>query len=97
MDKFYDRYEDKNVAAVVVYANDSKAYADSAHETQLKTSELKNLFIKGMVIDLGSGAYAMPIKYSESSKVGSVAYIVPNGTTATSADIASIAAVADPE
>lgn len=96
MDKFFDRYEDVHVAATVVYPNDNKAYKEAAHTNQLTTSELKNLFIKGMLIALGDGAFAAPIKYAEAESIGSVYYIVPNGTTATSADIAAIAAKADP-
>ena len=92
------RAEDKNYAAKVIFKKESetKAYKDAACTTQLTTSELKNAFLKGAVILLDTGAYAIPQGYSETSSVGSVTYIVPNGTTATSADIASLAAVADP-
>ena len=92
------RAEDKNYAAKIIYkkASETKAYKDAACTTQLTTSELKNAFLKRAVILLDTGAYAIPQGYSETLSVGSVTYIVPNGTTATSADIASLAAVADP-
>ena len=98
MDKIYEDANEQHVRAFIIYkkANQTKAYADSTFETQLTTSELKNLFIKGAVIKLDSGDIVKPIKYTESSNIGSVCYIVPNGTTATSADIASLAAKADP-
>ncbi|MBP5598007.1 MAG: hypothetical protein J6Y02_21745 [Pseudobutyrivibrio sp.] len=99
MDKLTIRAEDKYVAVRYIYnkSNDSYAYADAECTTKLTTSELKNAFLKGAVIVLAEDAgLAKPIQYSESESVGSVAYIVPNGTTATSADIASLSGVADP-
>ena len=97
MDKIFEDANEQHVRAIYIYkkANQTKAYVDAAFTTQFKTSELKNAFLKGAVIKLDSGDIVKPIKYTESSNVGSVAYIVPNGTTATSADIASLAAVAD--
>jgi hypothetical protein len=98
MDKFFQRAEDKNVAAVAIYekSGETMAYKDAACTQQFYTSELKNAFIKGAIIVLASSAgYVIPVKYAESSSVGSVYYIKPNGTTATSADIASLAAKAD--
>ena len=97
MTKIYEDANEQHVRVIVIYkkANQTKAYVDAAFTTQFKTSELKNAFLKGAVIKLDSGDIVKPIKYTESSNVGSVAYIVPNGTTATSADIATLAAVAD--
>jgi hypothetical protein len=99
MDKFFQRAEDKNVAAVAIYekSGETKAYKDAACTQQFYTSELKNAFIKGAIIVLASSAgYVIPVKYAESSSVGSVYYIKPNSTTATSADIGTLAALADP-
>ena len=99
MDKFFQRAEDKNVAAVAIYekSGETKAYKDAACTQQFYTSELKNAFIKGAIIVLASNAgYVIPVKYAESSSVGSVYYIKPNSTTATSADIGTLAALADP-
>ena len=99
MDKFFQRAEDKNVAAVAIYekSGETKAYKDAACTQQFYTSELKNAFIKGAIIVLASSAgYVIPVKYAESSYVGSVYYIKPNSTTATSADIGTLAALADP-
>lgn len=99
MDKFFQRAEDKNVAAVAIYekSGETKAYKDAACTQQFYTSELKNAFVKGAIIVLASSAgYVIPVKYAESSSVGSVYYIKPNSTTATSADIGTLAALADP-
>lgn len=96
LDRVYEQSKDLHVATYIIYDDDDdKAYADAACETQMTTSELFDAFIKGAVIKLKSGDYAYPIGYEETSDVGSVTYIVPNGTTATSADIAALAAVAD--
>lgn len=98
MAAIYDDYKDKNVAHYLIYAGgDGKAYTDSAKSVQFTTSALKEYFLKGAVIVVDTDEYAMPVGYAESSSVGSVTYIVPNGTTATSADIATLVAVADPE
>ena len=98
VDRIPMRAEDKNYAAQIIYKKASEAYAyiDAAFTTKFTTSALKNAFLKGAVILLDTGAYAAPVGYSETSSVGSVTYIVPNSTTSTSADIASLAGVADP-
>lgn len=98
VDRIPMRAEDKNYAAQIIYKKESEAYAyiNAACTTKFTTSALKNAFLKGAVILLDSGAYAIPVGYSESDHVGSVTYIVPNAVTATSADIASLAGVADP-
>ena len=98
MDKIYQDANEKNVAAVIIYKKSAqtKAYADADCTVQLTTAELKNAFIKGAVIKLEDGAFVKPIKYDESSSIGSVYYIKPNGRTATSADIASLVAAANP-
>ena len=98
MDKIYQDAKDKNVASVIIYKKSAqtKAYADEACTVQLTTAELKDAFIKGAVIKLEDGAFVKPIKYDETASIGSVYYIKPNGTTATSADIASLVAAANP-
>ena len=99
MDKIFQQAKDKNVAALLIYekSGETKAYKDAACTAQFYTSELKDAFLKGAVIVLASSAgYVIPVKYAESSSVGSVYYIKPNGTTATSADIGQLAALADP-
>lgn len=98
MSKIYEDAKDLHVVATLVYnkSSDSKAYKDAECTDQFTTSELKEAFIKGALIVLASnGGFVKPVKYAESSSVGSVYYIKPNGTTATSADIASLAAKAD--
>lgn len=95
MEKIYKNYNDVPVAAYVIYAKSAKACADAAGNKQLKTSELKEMFLKGAVIDTGNGNFAKPVSFTVASSVGKVGYIIPNSSTATSADIATISAVAD--
>lgn len=98
MSKIYEDYKDVHVVATLVYkkTGETKAYKDAACTEQYKTSELKEAFVKGAIVVLEDESMVVPVKYAESSSVGSVYYITPNGTTATSADIAALAAVADP-
>lgn len=99
MAKIYEDSKDLHVVATLVYKKESetKAYKDSALTVQYTTSELKEVFIKGALIVLEDGTLAKAVGYSVAESIGSVSYIVPNGTTATSADIASLVAAADPE
>lgn len=99
MDRIYQDSKDVYVSNnVIYYKNDGYAYVDKAKTTKIKTSELLDCFLKGCVIYLDEGEYAIPIGYKASGTplVGTVSYIVPNSTTATSADIATLSAVADP-
>lgn len=98
MDRIYDQAKDQNVSALVVYAKeiaDNKAYADSECKVQMKTSELKDAFIKRAVIKVGAN-YFIPISYSEASKVGSVNYTTTSGSGETLKTVLiNLAAVAD--
>lgn len=99
MGKIYEDANEQHVKAFYVYKKtaQTKAYVDSAFTEQYLTSDLKNIFEKGLaLIVLEDGSLVKPFKYSESSSVGSIYYTVPNGTTATSGDIASLVAAADP-
>ena len=99
MDKIRETANEQHVKAFKIYkkTGETYAYVDSACTTKITTSGLKNIFEKGLaLIVLEDGSLVKPYGYSESESVGSVTYIVPNGTTTTSADIASLIAVADP-
>ena len=96
MDKIFDQAKDKNVAAIVIYGkgSDGKAYADAEGTTQLKTSELKDAFLKRAVIQIGTD-YFIPVSFSVTSNIGTVKYAKPNSSTATSADLGSLVSVKD--
>ena len=96
MEKIFDQAKDKNVSAVVIYGKgtDGKAYADAEGTTQLKTSELKDAFLKRAVIQIGTD-YFIPVSFSVTSNIGTVKYAKPNSSTATSADLGSLVSVKD--
>ena len=93
MVKLFDDAKDKNVSATYIYgkASDTKAYTDEACTVQMKTSELREAVLKRAVIIIGDAVY-IPVSFSVASNVGSVGYIKPNSSTATSADIGSLTA-----
>lgn len=97
MDKIYNQAKDKNVAAVLVYCkggSDTKAYVDAEYTVQYGTAALEDAFLKGAVIVTGT-TKCKPVAFNIKNNVGKIGYIKPNGTTATSADIAELSAKAD--
>lgn len=96
MDKIFDQAKDKNVSAIVIYGkgSDGKAYADANGTTQLKTSELKDAFLKRAIIQIGT-EYFIPVTFNITSNVGTVKYAKPNSSTATSADLGSLVSIKD--
>lgn len=96
MDRIYNRAEDKNSANIIVYgkASDTKAYSDEACTKQCTTSELKNAFMKGCVVAIGSDSMYYPASLSISSKVATLTY-AKAGSTAGSAATATLVSVAD--
>ena len=95
MVRIYDRAEDKNVAAIVIYGkgSDGKAYVDADGTIQFKTSELKNAFLKRAVVQIGAD-YFIPVAFSVSSNVGTVIYAKAGSSTGTAAT-ATLVSVAD--
>lgn len=96
MEKLYNDAKDKNVSATYIYgkASDTKAYADSGCTVQMKTSELKEAFLKRALIVIGNNFY-IPVSFSVTSNTGSVTYAKPNSSTATSADLGTLTAAKD--
>lgn len=76
MDRIFGRAEDKYVRSYMIYGKDSdeKAYADSACTVQLTTSELRNAFMKGCVVKVGTSSvvYYYPVSYSEATQIGTL-------------------------
>lgn len=95
MVKVYDDAKDKNVAAVIIYGkgSDGKAYVDAEGTTQLKTSELKEAFLKRAIIKIGDD-YFVPTGFSVASKIGTVTY-AKAGSSSGSAATATLVSVAD--
>ena len=96
MEKLYNDAKDKNVSATYIYGKtgDTKAYADSGCAIQMKTSELKEAFLKRALIVIGNNFY-IPVSFSVTSNAGSVTYAKPNSSTATSADLGTLTAAKD--
>ena len=96
MEKLYNDAKDKNVSATYIYGkpSDTKAYSNADCTIQMKTSELKEAFLKRAIIVIGDAFY-IPVSFSVSSNVGSVTYAKPNASTATSADLGTLTAAKD--
>lgn len=95
MNKIFEQSKDLHVSASVIYGKaDGKAYADEACTIQMTTAELKEAVIKRAIIQIGTDIF-VPVAFTVVSKAGTVRYVKPNSTTATSADIASLSAVAE--
>lgn len=98
MDRIYNRAEDKNSANIIVYgkASDTKAYYDEACTMQCTTSELKNAFMKGCIVAIGSSDAYYPISLSvaSSTKIATLTY-AKAGSTAGTAATATLVSVAD--
>ena len=96
MDRIYNRAEDKNSANIIVYgkASDTKAYSDEACTMQCTTSELKNAFMKGCIVAIGSDSMYYPVSLSIASKVATLTY-AKAGSTSGSAATSTLVSVAD--
>lgn len=92
MDMIFKDAKDKNVAKVIIYVASNKAYVDAAHKTQMTTSQLKDAFLKGAVLEIENG-YAIPLFYTETAKVGTVSGV--SAMTASANTLVTAAAKAD--
>lgn len=82
MDKIYMDAKDKNVAVNVVYYNgtDLKVFVDPEYKNQIEADDLWDLCLKGVVVQAGENAYAVPIAFEKDSG-GIVKLIVAVGST----------------
>ena len=89
MDKIYQQAKDKNIAAVVIYGKPGEsspvAYKDAERSDKFKTSELKDAFLKGAVVQINLNEYLIPISFAISSDIGTVTYAKAGSTTGTAA------------
>ena len=85
MSKIFDDAVDKNVAVQLVYAKASgnALTHDAAGKEKVYTDELKDMYLKGMVVLVNSADYMKPVSYSESADVGTVVCVKGTGSTAT--------------
>lgn len=85
MSKIYIDAKDKNVALDLVYgeASESALTHDEEGVNPVYTDELKDMYLKGMVVLTGESEYMKPVSYSESAGVGTVVCVTGTGSTAT--------------
>lgn len=72
-DQIFDDAVDKNVAGVIVYlkAADSKLYYNldgTTYSNEVPSTDLKNLFFKGAMVDNGTGIYKA-VGYDETNGI----------------------------
>lgn len=99
MDKIYEQAKDLHVKATYIYGkttNDTAAYKDSECTEKFTTSELKEVFLKGAIILIG-GAHYMALNFIVKNSIGSVTYVKADTTTATTAVLGTLSAIADSE
>lgn len=74
MTKIYEDAKDLHVRVVVVYqgsGNDAtKAYVDPECSVRIKPDELKDAFLKGMVVKTNAGRYAKPFGMTDDESLG---------------------------
>lgn len=82
-------FSDKNVAVRKCFlkAADNVLYHDAEFKKALTADEAVDAYLKGVVIVTDDGFFSTPIGCAVASKKATIAYIKPNDTTATSADI----------
>lgn len=68
MDKIYMDAKDKNVAVNVVHYNgtDLKVFVDPEHKNQIEAGDLWDLCLKGVIVQIGENAYAIPTAFGKS-------------------------------
>lgn len=91
MSKVYEKYEDLHVRKTYVYAkaDDVYAYANADKTVKISSDDLKDLFLKGVVIVDGTTEYS-PTSYVISSKVGTITYVKADSTTASTAVLTTL-------
>ena len=85
MSKVYIDAKDKNVAYDLVHAKTSgnALTHDAAGKEKVYTDELKDMYLKGMVVLVNNADYMKPISYSESAGVGTIVCVKGTGSTPT--------------
>ena len=69
MDKIFQRAEDKNVAARIVYEADDTLYYDAEHTVEVPEDDMLNLFLKGVLLSDGDGNYFAATKFEDGAIV----------------------------
>lgn len=96
MSKIYEDAKDVHVRGILVYkkTSDTKAYSDSACTKQFTTSELKDAYLKGAVID-DAGVLYKPVALKIATGVATITYVTADSATVTTAKLATLTSKAD--
>ena len=58
MERIYEQSKDLHIAAIIVYEAEGKAYYDAEHTKGVTPAELKDLFLKNvLVVNTGANLY----------------------------------------
>lgn len=91
MEKIYINANDRNVAARRVYAKaDGIGYTEEDFKTKITADELRDAFVKGLVIVDAAGVEYLPVSCKVASNVATVTYVTTDSTTATTAKLATV-------
>lgn len=91
MEKIYINANDRNVAARRVYVKaDGIGYTEEDFKTKITADELRDAFIKGLVIVDTAGVEYLPVSCKVASNVATVTYVTTDSTTATTAKLATV-------
>ena len=71
MDKIYDDAKDKKVRSTLLYVttDDGYVYSDTAHTNKVNKTDLKEAFLKGLLV-VYNGAYYTIAKFYENTTDG---------------------------
>lgn len=90
MERVFHHDDTMYEAATKVYAkSDGYAYFEEDFKTKVPADVLEDLFIRGLII-VDTGAMYKAVSFKVASKVATVTYVKTNGTTATTADLATV-------
>lgn len=91
MEKIYINSDDQNVAVRKVYvkASDTFAYADAEFKTKISAEDLRDAFIKGMIIVAADVEY-LPVSCKVASNIATITYVTTDSSSTTTAKLATI-------
>lgn len=92
MKEIFEHADDLHVRARYIYKKsaDTKAYLDSATTKTASLAVLKDMFEKGVMIIVDTSVEYRPVSFKVVSGTGTVTYVKTDGTTATTAVLATL-------
>ena len=92
MPNIYEDGADFHVRGTYVYAkaNDAYAYADAAKTIKISAADLQAMFLKGMVMVVDTDIHYAPVSFGVSATVGTLTYVKTDGSTPTTAVLATL-------